>query len=95
MNGKLVQGITIGQLAEYAGVTIKGIRHYHRRGLLEEPPRDASGYRRYGAQHAIALVKIRTLVGVEALCVVAALYGRAGGPCYRRLTAALAQPVGE
>ncbi len=53
--------LTIGQLADYAGVTVKAVRHYHRRGLLEEPPRDASGYRRYSAQHAIDLVKIRTL----------------------------------
>jgi DNA-binding transcriptional MerR regulator len=66
LNDKLVEGrskhmITIGQLAEYAGVTIKAVRHYHQRGLLEEPPRDASGYRRYSAQHAIDLVKIKTL----------------------------------
>src|SRR5216684_4422327 len=53
--------ITIGQLAAYAGVTIKAVRHYHKRGLLEEPARDSSGYRRYTAQHAIELVKIKTL----------------------------------
>ena len=53
--------ITIGQLADFAGVTIKAVRHYHQRGLLEEPPRDSSGYRRYSAQHAIDLIKIRTL----------------------------------
>ncbi len=53
--------ITIGQLAGYAGVTIKAVRHYHRRGLLKEPPRDSSNYRRYSAQDAIALVKIKTL----------------------------------
>jgi DNA-binding transcriptional MerR regulator len=53
--------ITIGQLADYAGVTIKAVRHYHKRGLLDEPPRDSSGYRRYSAEHAIDLVKIRTL----------------------------------
>jgi DNA-binding transcriptional MerR regulator len=53
--------ITIGQLAGYAGVTIKAVRHYHKRGLLEEPARDSSGYRRYTAQHAIDLVKIKTL----------------------------------
>jgi DNA-binding transcriptional MerR regulator len=53
--------ITIGQLAAYAGVTIKAVRHYHKRGLLEEPTRDSSGYRRYTAQHAIDLVKIKTL----------------------------------
>jgi DNA-binding transcriptional MerR regulator len=55
--------ITIGQLASYAGVTIKAVRHYHKRGLLEEPARDSSGYRRYTAQHAIDLVKIKTLAG--------------------------------
>jgi DNA-binding transcriptional MerR regulator len=53
--------ITIGQLAAYAGVTIKAVRHYHQRGLLDEPQRDSSGYRRYSAEHAIALVKIKTL----------------------------------
>ncbi len=53
--------ITIGQLADYAGVTIKAIRHYHKRGLLKEPPRDSSNYRRYSAKDAIALVKIKTL----------------------------------
>jgi DNA-binding transcriptional MerR regulator len=53
--------ITIGRLADYAGVTIKAVRHYHQRGLLAEPPRDSSGYRRYSAQHAIDLIKIKTL----------------------------------
>ena len=43
-------------------MTVKAVRHYHRRGLLEEPPRDSSGYRRYRAEHAIKLVKIKTLV---------------------------------
>jgi DNA-binding transcriptional MerR regulator len=55
------QMITIGQLADYAGVTIKAVRHYHQRGLLEEPPRDSSNYRRYRAEHAIDLIKIKTL----------------------------------
>jgi DNA-binding transcriptional MerR regulator len=53
--------ITIGQLAAYAGVTIKAVRHYHKRGLLEEPSRDSSGYRRYSAEHATHLIKIKTL----------------------------------
>ncbi len=66
LGGELAEGrpkhmITIGQLADYAGVTIKAVRHYHQRGLLAEPPRDSSGYRRYTAQHAIDLVKIKTL----------------------------------
>jgi DNA-binding transcriptional MerR regulator len=53
--------ITIGQLARYAGVSTKTIRVYHDKGLLPEPGRDSSGYRRYTAQHAIDLIKIRTL----------------------------------
>ncbi|MEV6866003.1 MerR family DNA-binding transcriptional regulator [Streptosporangium subroseum] len=53
--------ITIGRLARYAGVSIKTIRVYHDKGLLPEPGRDSSGYRRYTAQHAIDLIKIRTL----------------------------------
>ncbi|MFF4948432.1 MerR family transcriptional regulator [Streptomyces chattanoogensis] len=53
--------ITIGQLARYVGVSTKTIRVYHDKGLLPEPDRDASGYRRYGANDAIDLIKIRTL----------------------------------
>ncbi|MFJ6635199.1 MerR family transcriptional regulator [Streptomyces sp. NPDC091376] len=53
--------ITIGQLARYVGVSIKTIRVYHDKGLLPEPDRDASGYRRYGADDAVDLIKIRTL----------------------------------
>ncbi|MFF6839329.1 MerR family transcriptional regulator [Streptomyces tanashiensis] len=53
--------ITIGQLARYVGVSTKTIRVYHDKGLLPEPDRDASGYRRYGAADAIELIKIRAL----------------------------------
>lgn len=53
--------ITIGQLARYVGVSTKTIRVYHGKGLLAEPDRDASGYRRYTAQDAVQLIKIRTL----------------------------------
>jgi DNA-binding transcriptional MerR regulator len=53
--------LTIGQLAAYAGVTVRAVRHYHQIGLLPEPERDASGYRRYGATAVVSLIKIRTL----------------------------------
>jgi DNA-binding transcriptional MerR regulator len=53
--------LTIGQLAAYAGVTVRAVRHYHQIGLLPEPDRDASGYRRYGARAVVSLIKIRTL----------------------------------
>ncbi|MBM4794219.1 MerR family transcriptional regulator [Streptomyces sioyaensis] len=53
--------LTIGQLAATAGVTVRTVRHYHHIGLLPEPDRDASGYRRYSAQAAVDLIRIRTL----------------------------------
>ncbi|MGH3377233.1 MAG: MerR family transcriptional regulator [Actinoallomurus sp.] len=53
--------LTIGQLAAYVGVTVRAVRHYHQRGLLAEPERDASGYRRYDAKAVIDLIRIRTL----------------------------------
>ncbi|GAA1979404.1 hypothetical protein GCM10009817_20050 [Terrabacter lapilli] len=53
--------LTIGQLAAYAGVTVRAVRHYHAKGLLPEPQRDASGYRRYDAAAVVALVRIRVL----------------------------------
>ena len=53
--------LTIGQLASYAGVTIRAVRHYHQIGLLPEPERDASGYRTYDAAAVVRLIRIRTL----------------------------------
>ena len=53
--------LTISQLASYAGVTVRAVRHYHAKGLLPEPERDYSGYRRYDAKAVVELIKIRTL----------------------------------
>lgn len=53
--------LTISQLAAHVGVSVRAMRHYHARGLLREPPRDASGYRRYGAQAVVDLIRIKTL----------------------------------
>ncbi|HEX9355310.1 MAG TPA: MerR family transcriptional regulator, partial [Streptosporangiaceae bacterium] len=53
--------LTIGQLASYTGVTVRAIRHYHQRGLLTEPARDASGYRRYDGRAVVELIRIKTL----------------------------------
>lgn len=43
-----VETMTIGQLADAAGVNLETVRYYERRGLLPEPPRTAAGYRQYG-----------------------------------------------
>jgi DNA-binding transcriptional MerR regulator len=53
--------LTISELASYAGVTVRAVRHYHAKGLLPEPERDHSGYRRYDAKAVVELIKIRTL----------------------------------
>jgi DNA-binding transcriptional MerR regulator len=53
--------LTISQLATAAGVTVRAVRHYHAKGLLPEPERDHSGYRRYDAGAVVELVRIRTL----------------------------------
>ncbi|WP_060711232.1 MerR family transcriptional regulator [Pseudonocardia sp. HH130629-09] len=57
----MVDGLTIGQAAAFCGVTIKTVRHYHRVGLVEEPRRDTSGYRRYTSTQLLRLVQVRTL----------------------------------
>ncbi|MEU7898024.1 MerR family transcriptional regulator [Nonomuraea sp. NPDC049152] len=57
----MTSGVTIAQAAAFAGVTIKTIRHYHRLGLVDEPRRDGSGYRRYGSSDLLRLVQVRTL----------------------------------
>ncbi|MFC9560532.1 MerR family transcriptional regulator [Agromyces sp. NPDC056965] len=54
-------GITIGQAAAFVGITIKTVRHYHKLGLVPEPERDSSGYRRYGSDDLLRLVQVRTL----------------------------------
>lgn len=53
--------LTIGQLATYAGATIRAVRHYHQIGLLPEPGRDSSGYRTYDVTAVVRLIRIRVL----------------------------------
>ncbi|MFD9061958.1 MerR family transcriptional regulator [Kitasatospora purpeofusca] len=54
-------GVTIGQAAAFVGVTVKTVRHYHKLGLVAEPERDSSGYRRYGSGALLKLVQVRAL----------------------------------
>jgi DNA-binding transcriptional MerR regulator len=53
--------LTISQLASYAGVTVRAVRHYHQIGLLAEPGRDSSGYRSYDAAAVVRLIRIHVL----------------------------------
>lgn len=51
--------LTIGQLAEAAGVNLQTVRYYERRGLLPEPPRLPSGYRQYPEADVVRIGFIR------------------------------------
>ena len=42
--------LSIGQVAQKARVGVETVRFYEREGLLEEPPRRASGYRQYSEE---------------------------------------------
>src|SRR3712207_5688249 len=52
----------ISELADTVGVTTRTVRHYHRVGVLPEPPRQANGYRVYGLRDALRLARVRRLV---------------------------------
>ncbi|MGP3973358.1 MerR family transcriptional regulator [Streptomyces sp. 8N114] len=51
----------IGELAEIVGITTRAVRHYHRIGLLPEPPRQPNGYREYALRDAVELARVRRL----------------------------------
>ena len=42
-----VERLTIGRLAQLAGVNLETVRYYEREGLLPKPPRTSSGYRMF------------------------------------------------
>jgi MerR family transcriptional regulator, copper efflux regulator len=56
--------LSIGQIAEQAGVAIDTVRYYERNGLLAPAGRLASGYRRYGANELQRLRFIRRAKGL-------------------------------
>jgi Cd(II)/Pb(II)-responsive transcriptional regulator len=49
----------IGELASRAACDVQTVRFYEREGLLEEPTREASGYRSYEERHLTRLNFIR------------------------------------
>jgi len=73
--------LRIGELAKRTGLSIKTIRYYERRGLMEQPPRTEGGYRLYGPEEVarlrfvqrakllgLTLEEIRELVELAARC---------------------------
>ena len=51
-----MQPLTIGRIAQAAGVGVETVRFYERKGLLEKPARKSSGYRQYG-EDAVARLR--------------------------------------
>lgn len=49
----------IGELAKRAGVLVDTVRYYERQGLLPEPERQPSGYRRYQDEDVMRLCFVR------------------------------------
>lgn len=55
------EGLTIGQLADASGVTVRTLHHYDRIGLLVPSGRTTGGHRRYGEGDVRALYRIVAL----------------------------------
>ena len=74
-----------GELARLAGVSSDTLRHYERVGVLPQPPRTASGYRRYpgSAVDRVRLIRRALALGfsLEELRRVLAVRDRGGAPC--------------
>lgn len=51
--------MTIGKVAKLAGIGVETVRFYERQGLIAEPPRRPSGYRKYPAEVVTRLKFIR------------------------------------
>lgn len=54
----------IGEVAQLAGVSPRMLRHYHAIGVLPEPPRGENGYRDYGPEALLRVLRLRQLVSL-------------------------------
>ncbi len=53
------KSLTIGRLAQEAGINLETVRYYERQGLMPKPPGSSSGYRLFSADAAQRLRFIR------------------------------------
>ena len=56
--------LTIGRLADEAGVNVETIRYYQRRGLIAEPAKPTGGHRRYDSD---AIKRVRFIKRAQVL----------------------------
>src|SRR5436305_7810822 len=56
--------LKIGEVAHLLGVSTKTLRHYQKIGLLAEPGRLEAGYRLYGGEDLLLLLRIRRLTAL-------------------------------
>ena len=56
--------LTIGRLADEAGVNVETIRYYQRRGLMAEPDKPTGGHRRYDSD---AIKRVRFIKRAQVL----------------------------
>lgn len=62
--GRVMADLTIGRLADEAGVNVETIRYYQRRGLMQEPAKPVNGHRRYPAE---AIRRVRFIKRAQVL----------------------------
>ncbi|MFB9678652.1 MerR family transcriptional regulator [Streptosporangium vulgare] len=88
-----------GEVAQAAGVNAQTLRYYHRRGLLEEPPRSNGGHRLYPPETVTILrtIKVAQRLGftlgevAELVEAVGRRHGAGNGGLRRRAGAKLAE----
>lgn len=75
-------GLTIGKLAQQAGVNVETIRYYQRVGLIREPVKPLEGYRHYPAETVdrVCFIKRAKDLGFT-LKEIADLLALESGPC--------------
>lgn len=75
-------GMTVGSVARRAGVNLQTVRYYQRRGLIEQPAKPDSGYRRYdkSAVDRIRFIKRAQELGFS-LAEISALLELGDGHC--------------
>ena len=90
-------GLRIGDAAALMQVTPKAIRVYHEYGLLPEPDRDTSGYRRYDASALVVLGRITRLraAGLSLRAIRSLLTASDGGAALRAALQDLDESLGD